>query len=73
LRAAIRAASRASDAVVDRFAAFLRRLLRIVAAPAAVARSRYVLEVAHAPFGRAHGSRGLRAPPPSIAPHSFAT
>lgn len=71
LRSAIRIAGRASDAVVAHFFAFLRRLLKVIAAPGALALSASEPNVVHVPLGIASRARALRAPPASIRSHSF--
>jgi hypothetical protein len=73
LRSALRVASRASGAVVEFVAAFLRRLVRTVAASPSFARSAFVADAARARSGIGRGLRGLRAPPASIRSHLIAT
>jgi hypothetical protein len=72
LRSAICTASRASGAVVEFLAEFLRRRQRPVAVPRMVALSAFELYVVHVPLAIAGGSRGFRAPPRSIRPLRFA-
>jgi hypothetical protein len=67
LRAAIAAASRASEFISEVLGEFLRKILDN-RRPSDIARvSAYALNVVHIPFAFALGSRGLRAPPHAIA------
>lgn len=68
LRSAIRTANRASTVVVELFAEFLRKLLKVIAAPRTIALSAYELCVVHVRFRILCGSQGFRAPPRSILP-----
>ena len=67
LHDAIRTANRASHFVVEVFAEFLRKLLRDSATPRVAQAAAFTLRIVHVPFAFAYGSRGLRAPPSSIA------